>query len=102
MNLFSFNAYFGDETSCREHFKSHRDQAGVICASCGSMEQYWIKSRWSYECKHCHHRTSLRSGAVMENTNLSFLLWYKQYFIERHQKVFFEQRDSETIVVKTL
>ena len=96
MNLFSFNAHFGDETTCREHFKSQRDQEGVTCARCGSMEHYWIKSRWSYECKHCHHRTSLRSGTVMENSNLPFLVWYKTIFLLSATKKGFSSKEIQT------
>ena len=96
MNLFSFTAHFGDEASCREHFKSQRDQAGVICTGCGGTEHYWIKSRWSYECKHCRHRTSLRSGTVMENSNLPFLVWYKTIFLLSATKKGFSSKEIQT------
>ncbi len=80
MNLFSFTANFGTEEDCRNHFKEERDKIGVVC-KCGSREHFWIKSRWSYECKKCRRRTSLRSGTVMQNSNLSFLIWYKTMFL---------------------
>lgn len=80
MNLFSFTANFGTEEDCRNHFKAERDKVGVIC-KCGSREHFWIKSRWSYECKKCRSRMSLRSGTVMQNSNLSFLIWYKTMFL---------------------
>lgn len=80
MNLFSFTANFGTEEDCRNHFKAERDKVGVIC-KCGSREHFWIKSRWSYECKKCRSRISLRSGTVMQNSNLSFLIWYKTMFL---------------------
>ena len=66
MNLFNFTANFGSEESCRAHYKSERDKIGVVCKSCGHTHHYWIKSCWSYECKKCNHRTSLRSGTVRE------------------------------------
>jgi hypothetical protein len=50
MNLFRFTANFGSEESCRLYFKEERDKIGVQW-KCGSKEHYWIKSRWSYECK---------------------------------------------------
>jgi len=81
MNIFSFSAHFSSEESCREHFKSERDKVGVLCSVCGNDSHYWIKSRWSYECKSCRHRTSLRSGTIMQNSNLSFLIWYKTMFL---------------------
>ena len=76
MNLFSFSAHFGTEEDCRNHFKSERDKIGLTC-KCGSTEHFWIKSRLSYECKICRSRTSLKSGTIMENSNLSFFFFYK-------------------------
>lgn len=95
MNLFSFSAHFGDEASCRTHFKEQRDQSGVICTTCGCTEHYWIKSRWSYQCKHCRHRTSLRSGTVMENSNLPFLVWYKTIFLMSATKKGFSAKEIQ-------
>ena len=79
MNLFSFSAHFGTEEDCRNHFKSERDKIGLTC-KCGSTEHFWIKSRLSYECKKCRSRTSLKSGTIMENSNLSFSFGIKLCF----------------------
>ena len=81
MNIFSFTAHFDSEEACRNHFKSERDKLGVVCNKCSHTEHYWIKSRWSYECKKCRSRTSLRSGTIMQSSNLSFLIWYKTMFL---------------------
>jgi len=81
MNIFSFTAHFDSEEACRNHFKSERDKLGVVCNTCYHTEHYWIKSRWSYECKKCRSRTSLRSGTIMQSSNLSFLIWYKTMFL---------------------
>jgi transposase-like protein len=81
MNIFSFSAHFSSEEDCRSHFKSERDKVGVICSRCGSSVHYWIKSCLSYECKICCHRTSLRSGTIMQSSNLPFLIWYKTMFL---------------------
>ena len=81
MNLFTFSAHFGDENACRQHFKEERDKIDVVCQRCGCKNHYWIKSRWSYECKSCRSRTSLRSGTIMQGSNLSFLIWYRAMFL---------------------
>ncbi|MCK0123988.1 IS1595 family transposase [Gelidibacter sp. F2691] len=81
MNIFSFSAEFSSEEACRNHFKEERDKIGVICKKCSHTEHYWIKSQWSYECKQCRSRTSLRSGTIMQSSNLSFLIWYKTMFL---------------------
>lgn len=95
MNIFTFTAHFSSEESCREHFKGERDKIGVICQKCGHKEHYWIKSRWSYECKHCRHRTSLRSGTIMQGSNLSFMAWYKTMFLMTATKKGFSSKEIQ-------
>lgn len=95
MNLFSFTAHFDSEESCRNHFKSERDRIGVSCRRCGSTSHYWIKSQWSYECKECRSRTSLRSGTIMQNSNLSFLTWYKTMFLMTATKKGFSSKEIQ-------
>jgi len=95
MNLFSFTAHFGSEEACRNHFKQERDRVGVTCAKCGSTNHYWIKSRWSYECKSCRHRTSLRSGTIMQSSNLSFMVWYKAMFLMSATKKGFSSKEIQ-------
>lgn len=95
MNLFDFTKYFPNEESCRNHFKRERDKIGVSCKKCGHLEHYWIKSRWSYECKKCHSRTSLRSGTIMQSSNLSFLTWYKTIFLLSATKKGFSAKEIQ-------
>ena len=103
MNLFSFTANFESEESCRLHFKQERDKVGVVCSKCGCKEHFWIKSIWNYECKKCKSRTSLRSGTIMQSSNLSFMIWYKTMFLMSATKKGFSSKEiSETIGFKTL
>ena len=95
MNIFSFSAHFTSEADCRNHFKSERDKIGVICSRCGSATHYWIKSCWSYECKSCRSRTSLRSGTIMQHSNLSFLIWYKTMFLMSVTKKGFSAKEIQ-------
>lgn len=95
MNIFSFTANFGSEEDCRLHFKRERDKIGVKCNRCGHDEHYWIKSRWSYECKSCRSRTSLKSGTIMQNSNLSFLIWYKTMFLMTTTKKGFSTKEIQ-------
>ena len=94
MNLFSFTANFESEESCRLHFKEERDKQGVQC-KCGSKEHFWIKSVWSYECKKCRSRISLRSGTIMQSSNLSFLIWYKTMFLMTATKKGFSSKEIQ-------
>jgi len=95
MNLFSFTAHFGSEEACRLHFKQERDKIGIVCSKCGCAEHFWIKSRWSYECKTCRSRTSLRSGTIMQSSNLPFLVWYKAMFLLSATKKGFSSKEIQ-------
>ena len=95
MNLFTFTANFDREEACRMHFKEQRDKIGVIC-KCGGREHFWIKSRWSYECKQCRSRISLRSGTIMQSSKLSFLTWYKTMFLMSATKKGFSSKEIQT------
>lgn len=95
MNLFSFTAHFTDEISCRNHFKEQRDAEGVVCIKCNHTEHYWLKNKWSYQCKKCSYRTSLRKGTVMENSNLPFLIWYKTMFLMSATKKGFSSKEIQ-------
>lgn len=95
MNIFSFTTHFSSEDSCRAHFKEERDKIGVKCHRCGHTEHYWIKSRWSYECKSCRSRTSLRSGTIMQGSNLPFLVWYKTIFLLTATKKGFSSKEIQ-------
>lgn len=95
MNIFSFTAHFDSEEACRDHFKSERDKIGIVCKKCGHTHHYWIKSRWSYECKNCRSRTSLRSGTIMQDSKLPFLIWYKTMFLLTTTKKGFSSKEIQ-------
>ena len=95
MNIFKFTAEFDSEESCRTHFKEERDKIGVVCQKCSNTTHYWIKSQWSYECKSCRSRTSLRSGTVMQSSKLSFLIWYKTMFLLTATKKGFSSKEIQ-------
>jgi len=76
MNLIKFIESFPDEASCRAKFKEYRDEQGVICRKCGNTEHYWLKTIEKYQCKKCKTRTSLRSGTIMQASNLPFMHWF--------------------------
>lgn len=95
MNIFTFTAHFSSEEACIEHFKAERDKIGVTCSKCGHDKHYWIKSRLSYECKECRSRTSLKSGTIMQGSNLSFLVWYKTMFLITTTKKGFSSKEIQ-------
>jgi len=75
MNLSEFFQKYPDESSCVEAFKTKRLELGVTCKKCQHQEHYFRKSDLKFECKKCRSRVSLRSGTVMEQSNLPLRYW---------------------------
>tara|TARA_B110000285_G_C15054876_1_gene579004 strand:+ start:1142 stop:1441 length:300 start_codon:yes stop_codon:yes gene_type:complete len=47
------------------------------------------KARENRQCKECSHRTTLKSGTVMENSKLSFQYWFiGMHFLSSTTKTF--------------
>lgn len=75
MNLRAFFEKYPDEITSIEGFKNERLQLGVVCGKCDHTEHYFRKTDLKFQCKKCGTRKSLRSGTVMENSNLPFQYW---------------------------
>ena len=95
MDIFSFSVHFTDEESCRLHSKQQRYKEGVVCNRCGGTSHYWLKNKWAYQCKSCEARQTLRSGTIMENSNLSFLTWYKTFCLMSATKKGFTSKEIQ-------
>lgn len=76
MKIYEFSLHFPDEKSCRLHFKKSREKEGIVCKKCQGTKHYWLKTKWQWQCSKCRFRTTLRSGTIMESTQLSFHKWY--------------------------
>lgn len=76
MKLIDFFKQFPDEQSCRDYFREHRQKEGIKCRNCKGTTHYWMKTIEQFQCKACRTRTTLRSGTVMESSNLSYLDWF--------------------------
>ena len=76
MRLIEFSKHYPDEASCKEAFKAYRVKEGVTCTKCGGTTHYWKKNREQWECKNCSHRTTLKSGTVMQSSKLPFQYWF--------------------------
>jgi hypothetical protein len=62
---------------------------------CLATGHYWLENRWSYQCKACKARISLRSGAIMESSKLSFMVWYKTIFLMGTTKKEFSSKEIQ-------
>jgi hypothetical protein len=95
MDIFSFSGHFSSEESCRLHFREQRDKEGIVCNRCSSTEHYWLKNKWAYQCKKCEARQTLRSGTIMENSNLPFIVWYRTICLMSATKKGFSSKEIQ-------
>ncbi|WP_200978120.1 IS1595 family transposase [Echinicola sp. 20G] len=75
MNIINFINRFPDESSCIEFIMHKRSQAGIICKRCKVTKHYWLANKKSFQCSCCSFRTSIKSGTVMECSNLPIRTW---------------------------
>ena len=75
MNIINFINRFPDESSCIEFIKEQRIQQGIICKKCTGIEHYWLVNKFSFQCASCGFRTSIKSGTVMQSSNLPIRTW---------------------------
>lgn len=75
MDLLSFHQEFPDEQSCINHFREKRLASGLCCSQCQNKEFTFRNGKRRFYCKSCNKSISLKSGTVMENSNLSFKSW---------------------------
>jgi len=75
MEISKFFINYQDEASCKMFFKQKREQSGVECACCGSLCHYWIEKETRWRCKGCGKGISLKTGTVIENSNLGYKVW---------------------------
>jgi len=76
MKLLEFTKHYPNEESCKASFKAYRIKEGIICKKCGCTSHYWKQYREQWECKKCKHRTTLKSGTVMQGSKLPFQYWF--------------------------
>lgn len=76
MNIIKFIEEFPTEESCRSHFRVQRETEGICCKKCNGIKHWWLKNKEQWKCSGCGFRTTLRSGTIMQSSNLPFYKWY--------------------------
>lgn len=102
MKLVEFMKNFPDEESCKQAFKAHRLKEGIVCNKCGGISHYWKKNREQWECKNCQHRTTLKSGTVMQGSKLPFHYWFIAMHLVTSTKKSFSAKEVQRQLGHTL
>ena len=81
LTLLNFSDVYPDEASCVEALRRFREGHGLGCSCCGCTHMYWDKAHKSWICSRCGHETTLRSGTVMQGSNLPVRDWLAAMFL---------------------
>ena len=73
LTLLNFSEVYPDEETC---VKPCAASARIIV-----LHQYWDKAHKSWICSRCGHETTLRSGTVMQGSNLPVRDWFATMFL---------------------
>ena len=88
MNLLDFYRQYPDESSCeealrrfQEALRRFRERHGLFCSRCGGLRLSWNPSHRSWTCMDCKHEMTLRSGTVMQGSNLPIRDWFAAMYL---------------------
>lgn len=98
MNISNFFNQYADEASCKAFFKAKKEQAGIVCQGCASTIHYWIEKENRWKCKCCGKSCSLKTGTVMENSNLSYRVWLWALYLMSLTKKGFSALEMQRLI----
>lgn len=86
MTFEQFIKLIPNESKAVEFWRFQREKEGILCKNCGSNEHYWLSPKRQWQCKTCRFRTGIRSGSVMQDSNLKVSIWLKTMFLMTFSK----------------
>jgi len=98
MKITDFFTQYGDEQSCKKFFKEKRENGGICCKQCGSVNLNWIEQENRWRCKECRHAMGLKHGTVMENSNLGYKVWLWGLYLMSLTKKGFSALEMQRLV----
>ena len=81
MNLTDFYEVYPNEEACEHALKEFRECHTLYCPECGGLHLSWNPSHKSWTCMDCGHEVTLRSGTVMQGSNLPIFDWFVAMFL---------------------
>lgn len=82
-----FESEFRTEEACADYLFQKKWPNGFRCPRCRYDQAYIIESRRLplYECRACHHQTSLTAGTILEGCRTSLRKWlFAIWLVSRH------------------
>ena len=89
VTIFELTRMFPDDAAAERWFAEARWPKSPVCPHCGSLDILERKSRkpQPYRCRDCRKYFSVKTGSLMERSNLGFRTWAFGLYIlhDRHQ-----------------
>ena len=83
--VLEFQRRLGTDEACLTYLIDSRWPDGFICPRCQHREAYWKAPRKLFECKVCHHQTSVTAGTVMHRSKMPLPVWFwAAYLVTTH------------------
>lgn len=81
-----FDAWFANESSCREYLIGLRWPNGFRCPRCGVKAEPWLTARGYLHCRHCKREISVTAGTLFEGTRKPLRDWFFAMWFVTSQK----------------
>jgi len=88
MTFLQFQKKFNSEEACHEHLFQMKWSDGFECPRCKHNVCFVISTRTHplYECKQCHHQTTVTVGTLFEKTRIRLSVWFLAIYWEAQDK----------------
>jgi transposase-like protein len=86
ISLIQFQKEFGTEEDCAGYLMYKRWSDGFACPKCQHRQYYYIQNRKLFECRECHHQTSITARTIMHKTKLPLATWFWAIYLVAHDK----------------
>jgi ISXO2-like transposase domain/Transposase zinc-ribbon domain len=81
----AFEAWFPDESACRDYLAGLRWPDGFRCGTCGESDA-WQTARGLWMCRHCGHQSSITAGTIFHRTRYPLRTWFAAAWFVCSQK----------------
>lgn len=81
-----FRRKFRTEKDCIKYLIKHKWPDGFACPRCGHNKATIIKTRHAYQCKKCHHQTSVTANTIFHGTRKPLRDWFWAIFVVATRK----------------
>jgi len=81
ISFFEFQERFKTEDNCFQYLKKLRWPDGYFCPKCGHNDAYFMEKRKIFQCKNCHHQTTVTVNTIFHRTHVPLRKWFWAIFL---------------------